>query len=333
MIYNNQDIPDHLAFIEIIGKVFLEKSRAPHPDALQKFRPRGITWPLMRSVQARAARLKRQENWVDGLKMVWLEGGNPDGQPLLLLHGFGASKENWLSLVPFLSRHHRLYVLDLPGWGESQFDPSRRYGMDHQAQRVIHWMDKVIGQPAHVVGSSMGGGIAGLVAARATDQVASVTLMNAAGVVGERLSPFASDLIQGRNSLVTRRFMDVVRLFTLTTRKNRFLLASALAPVMFEEMVRRRHVNRFLFRELLSHQPDVTLPSFSEMTVPALILWGEQDQVLDVSCVDSFKRLIPHAETVIFPDVGHLPMIEVPLRTARTLSRFWQGHLQSQQAA
>ena len=107
------------AFINEVGNAFLEKSRPPHPDAVRSWRPSGVTWPLMRVVQGKVSGLKKREAPVDGYKLVWLEGGNTNGPAVVLLHGFAASKENWLPLLPLLSRHYHLYVPDLPGWGES----------------------------------------------------------------------------------------------------------------------------------------------------------------------------------------------------------------------
>ena len=313
------------AFIDEVGRAFLEQTRPAHPEALKEWRPSGLTWPLMRRLQGRISGLARREGVIDGQKLVWLEGGNHAAPPVVLLHGFAASKENWLPLLPFLSRHYHLYVPDLPGWGESHFSPQHAYGMDHQADRLLDWIDQHIKGPAHIVGSSMGGALAGFIAARGAEHTRSLTLMNAAGARGSRASQFEQDLLKGRNTLVARRFADVLRLFTATTHRNRYLIAGALGPVMFGEMVSRRHVNRHMFRELVSHTPDEDREGFAEISAPTFILWGEQDKVLDVSCVDTFQALIPHAQSKRLRGIGHLPMVEAPALTARQLRRFWAG--------
>lgn len=314
-----------LAFIHEIGQTFLANSRPPHPQALRDWRPSGVTWPMMRVLHGRVSGLARREARIEGRRLVWLEGGNIDGPSVVLLHGFAASKENWLPLMPLLSRHYHLYVPDAPGWGESEFHPTLPYGMDHQAARLALWLEHYVNGPAHLVGSSMGGALAGLLAARSADHSRSLTLMNAAGARGSRMSPFEEDLLAGRNTLVTRRFADVMRLFTTTTHRNRYLIAGALAPIMFREMISRRHVNRHLFRELVSHEPGADLPGFTAIEAPTFILWGEQDKVLDVSCVDTFRKLIPHAGEKRLRGIGHLPMVEAPGLTARYLRRFWRA--------
>lgn len=312
------------AFINEVGSAFLNHSRAPHPDALSSWRPSGITWPIIRTINSKISGLKKRDALVDGSKMVWLEGGNTDGPAVVLMHGFSSSKENWLPLVPLLSRHYHIYVPDLPGWGESHFNPQKSYGIDHQSERISHWLEQHVNGPVHIVGSSMGGALAGYVSARSPEQIRSLTLMNAAGARGSELNSFEEDLLIGRNSLVAHRLVDVVRLLTITTHRNRHLLAGVLTPLVFNEIISRRHVNRYMFRELLGHAPQQDLPGFGNIITPTFILWGEQDKVLNVSCVDTFMQIIPHAEEKRLRGIGHLPMIEAPALTARYLRRFWE---------
>ncbi|MEK6788236.1 MAG: alpha/beta fold hydrolase [Pseudomonadota bacterium] len=278
--------------------------------------------PLLHRLHSTLTGLHSHHRQIEGRKLVWLQGGNPAGEPVLLLHGFGATKENWLPLLPFLARHYHLYIPDLPGWGESQFNAEALYGPDHQVARLATWAQQILPASAHVVGSSMGGGIAGLLAARHPELVASVTLMNAAGVGGCETTSFERGLLQGRNCLIAHNMKGVMNLLT-TAMQNR-ALALLIAPVMFWELVSRRHVNAHMFRHLLQYAPRPELPGFSAITVPTFILWGEDDQVLHVSCGDTFRALIPQARFKYLHGVGHLPMVECPRVTARLLRRFWR---------
>ena len=261
---------------------------------------------------------------IDGATMVWLEGGNPHGDPVVLLHGFASNKENWLLLLPFLAKRYRLYVPDLPAWGESHFRHEKVYGLDQQADRVADWARQILPRKAHFVGSSMGGGIAGLVAARHTDVTASLTLMNAAGVRGHGSTPFERGLMIGKNTLVPNTYAEVVRLFATVLERNRTPLSLVLASAMGQEMVSRRHVNRHLFHHMIAHSLHCERVGVSGVTVPTLILRGEEDQVLHHTCVETFKQLIPHAQVRKLQGVGHLPMVDVPAITAKNLNRFWR---------
>ena len=200
------------ALVHEIAPAYTANARKAHPEAIRGWRPSGQVWPLLRELQGRVIGLRKCRMEIDGATMVWLEGGNPHGDPVVLLHGFASNKENWLLLLPFLAKRYRLYVPDLPAWGESHFRHEKVYGLDQQADRVADWARQILPRKAHFVGSLMGGGIAGLVAARHTDVTASLTLMNAAGVRGHGSTPFERGLMIGKNTLVPNTYAEVVRL-------------------------------------------------------------------------------------------------------------------------
>jgi pimeloyl-ACP methyl ester carboxylesterase len=308
-------------FIDAVGPAYLARAKAPCPERVRGWRYQSFM-PLLHRLHGTLTGLRSRHGLVDGHKLIWLQGGNPAGEPVLLLHGFGASKENWLPLLPFLARRYQLFIPDLPGWGESQFCAEARYGLDQQVARLAEWMQQSLPTPVHVVGSSMGGGIAGLLAARHPALVRSVTLMNAAGVAGNATTRFERGLQQGRNGLIAHNMKGVLDLLT-SVMENR-ALALLMAPAMYWDLVSRRDVNEHMFRHLLQHEPAPELATFSAVAAPTFILWGEQDQVLHVSCGDTFKMLIPHAQFKRLRGVGHLPMVERPRVTARLLRRFWR---------
>ncbi len=308
-------------FIIEVAPVYLAKARPPKPERVANWRYRSVL-PLLNRLHSPVTGLVKQHMRVDGHRLVWLEGGNRLGEPVVLLHGFGASKENWLPLLPFLAKRYHLFLLDLPGWGESQFHPEARYGMDEQVARVAAWLPAAVCRPAHVVGSSMGGGIAGLLAGRHSEWVRSLTLMNAAGVAGKQHTPFELGLMQGRNGLIAHNLKGVFDLLAMTMSSR--ILAALMAPAMSGDLISRRHVNEHLFRQLLALDPDPALPAFSNVKMPALVIWGRNDRVLHVSCTEVFQTLIPHAHVRILDHIGHLPMVEVPRVTARLLRKHWR---------
>ncbi|PTQ88334.1 alpha/beta fold hydrolase [Agitococcus lubricus] len=312
------------ALVHEIAPAYVASAPKACPQAIRQWRPTGQVWPMLRELQGRVIGLRKCRMEVDGATMVWLEGGNPHGEAVVLLHGFASSKENWLLLLPFLAKRYRLYVPDLPAWGESHFRHEKVYGLDQQADRIAQWARQILPHKAHFVGSSMGGGIAGLVAARHPDITATLTLMNAAGVKGNQGSTaFERGLLLGRNTLVPNNYAEVVRLFSTVLERNRTALSLVLASAMGQEMVSRRHVNRHLFHHMIAHSLHDERQGVSAVQVPTLILWGEADQVLHHSCVETFQQLIPHARVRKLADVGHLPMVDVPATTAKHLNRFW----------
>lgn len=90
----------------------------------------------------------------DGLAMTYVEAGNPDGPPLLLLHGYTDNSRSWSLLAPLLA-DHRLIMLDLRGHGGSQA-PACCYGPDSLAHDVDGFMQAINLPRADVMGHSMG---------------------------------------------------------------------------------------------------------------------------------------------------------------------------------
>lgn len=311
------------SFVETVGQPYLAQSVAPDPAVLARWRPTRSIWNFARRSQVAVSGLKRRHVWLDQHRITYLEGGRHDGETVVLLHGFGANKENWLFLAGLLARRYRLLIPDLAGFGESHFIASSNYRLATQAERISRMLGLLKTGPVHIVGNSMGGAIAAIVAAHAPEAVLSLTLMNAAGVRGENPSDFETALMRGQNPLIPASLLDVARLFHITTRRNRTSLSALLTPILYREMVHRNPVNHRIFRDILQIEENPE-DLFTEISCPTLIIWGDSDEVLDVSCAATFKQLIPHARTCIFKDVGHLPMLEAPALTARALRTHWR---------
>ena len=134
-------------------------------------------------------------------EVSYLYSGTADaasGTPILHVHGFTGMKENWLPLMAAMGPGFRQYAPDLPGWGESERRDGADPGYAAQAERLAGFIDTVIGAPVTLVGHSMGGGIAAVLAARHPDKVRRLVLMSAAGVRFED-NAFGQAVLDGGN--------------------------------------------------------------------------------------------------------------------------------------
>ncbi|MEO6264816.1 MAG: alpha/beta hydrolase [Luteimonas sp.] len=245
-----------------------------------------------------------------------LSNDAPAGAPtLVLLHGFTGSKENWYPLAKRLGGQYRLLIPDLPGWGESERKPGEDYGFVAQAARVDAFIRALSPDRSVVLlGHSMGGGIAALVAARYPQQVARVGLLDAAGVrfkdnqfgidVFAGINPFA---VTDRASL--RRYIDTV--FHRPEAKpwipwpaSRGLIARRRADAGFEQGV----------LDKIGRGEERFLPGDEAINIrqPALLLWCRQDVVIDVSALDLYAARMPQASRVLLDDCGHMSLVERP---------------------
>ncbi|MCP3952871.1 MAG: alpha/beta hydrolase, partial [Desulfobacterales bacterium] len=109
------------------------------------------------------------------IPIEYLEGGQ--GDTLLLLHGFGANKDNWTRIGKHLTPHFRVIAPDLPGFGESGKNPDGDYSISAQARFVKDFVQALGIKSFHIGGSSMGGNIAGAYASSNPETLKSLLLI------------------------------------------------------------------------------------------------------------------------------------------------------------
>lgn len=290
---------------------------------LQAWRPASRSlWRSLQGLMTVQAGMSRGLASVDGHQLHFWRGGRAGAPTLLLLHGFGASRENWAFLLPYLRGHFQLLVPDLPGFGVSEFRYGADYSLAAQADRLALFLEQSNCDQVYVAGSSMGGAIAAQLAARHPQKVAALCLMNAAGAPGKRMSILESGVAAGKNYLAPRRRGDTATVMDVCLHRDRRLLGRALAWLMAGEMCHRFPVNHYLFQSLVTSLHD-TWCQLPQVAAPTLVLWGDSDRVLDVTCTEAFNQRLPNSQVMVMPGVGHLPMLEMPQVTANILRDFW----------
>jgi len=257
----------------------------------------------------RAAGLRRRQIDIPGFRLAYLDGGR--GEPLVLLHGIGADKDNFLPVARLLTRHYRVIVPDLPGFGESDKPAEASYRVAAQVERLDHFRAALGLNRIHLGGNSMGGLIAGAYAATCPEQVDSLWLLAPAGVKAAKPSELMTAVAQGAPlPIFARDVAELRRLMAFVMHRPpympRFVLTS-LAAQQCEGYLRNQRIVAELVEgpgldELLAHQP----------RVPALIVWGERDRAVDVSGAAILRGLLPVSRALVLREVGHVPMIEVP---------------------
>ncbi len=250
------------------------------------------------------------------------DDAHADEPTVVMLHGFTGSKENWYPLAARLRGKYRLLVPDLPGWGESERKPGGDYGFSAQAQRVAAFIQALSpGKPVVLLGHSMGGGIAALVAARYPRLVAKVALLDSAGVRFQE-NQFGLDVLAGKNPFAVsdaaslQRYIDTV--FHRKQAKpwipwpaSSGLIAMRKRDAAFEQSV-LDHIGR---------GPEQFVPGQEAANIqqPALLLWGRQDAVIDPSAMALFAAKMPHARQVLVDDAGHMSLMEQPMTVANAV--------------
>lgn len=123
---------------------------------------------------------RKQIDLPDGLRYVYLEGGK--GEPLMLLHGFGANKDHFTGVARLLTPHYRVIVPDIIGFGESAHPQEADYSPKAQVVRLKALAQALGIKNMHVGGNSMGGQIALSYTALHPEKVKSLWLLDPAGI-------------------------------------------------------------------------------------------------------------------------------------------------------
>lgn len=247
-----------------------------------------------------------------------LEAGPADAPLVVLLHGFTGAKENFLPLMAEMEPGYRVIAPDLPGWGESTRRAGADYGVVAQSERVSAWLKTLPRTPDLLVGHSMGGHIAALVAAKHPEQVQGLALMSSAGVPFKE-NAFAKAVLKGGHPFAVdnRESLDAYLGLVFTDPPfvpwpvDRAFIEHRIADHDFEVAV----LNRMRGDEAFAVQP-----LLGRIQAPVVLLWCDDDRVIDPSAAAAYAEDLATSHTVMLKGCGHMPMVADAPQTAAALS-------------
>ncbi len=288
-----------------------------------------ITGKLMyRQAMYRESRFygfKLKHYHIDGFNVYWLCNEKPKKSrgTLLLLHGLSAEKAHWLRFARYFVKDYHIVIPDLAGHGQTGYAPDADYSTEAQARRMIELLDHLHIDKVHVLGNSMGGFIAARLATKWPARIASLGLMNAAGLQARTHSALVHSIEAGRNPFLLNSLAEFDELMNLAAFKQQWLPSQVRLMLAKQYSDRRERLfNIFLQLQNEIYPHDWVSEQIAKVDMPAFVVWGEFDKLLDIDMLKHFSELIPHAKTVSMPQTGHMPMIERPLRTARYYRKF-----------
>jgi abhydrolase domain-containing protein 6 len=270
--------------------------------------------------QRRAADLVKQSVQVDDHRIVYLEGGK--GETVVLLHGFGGSKDDW----PLFARHLKgfhLVIPDIPGFGESSQVPTDSYDVESQVKRLDRFMEVLHLDKFHMAGESMGGALTATYGAKYPEKVLTLALLDPAGAPSENKSEVVRQLEQGTNPLLVANAADFDKLMALLFVKTPPIPAP-FKRILVADMIAHKEFNKKIWNDW--NPEKFTLAAVLPLIqAPVLIIWGDQDKVTDIGGVAFLEKNLKRYKVVILKDTGHLPMFEKPEETARAYLSFLKG--------
>ncbi len=262
---------------------------------------------------------------LDGMDVHYRITGD-SGAFIVLLHGTGSSLHTWEGWTQELSMHYRVVSFDLPGFGLTGPEPAGIYSRGRYLRFIDDMLVKLDIDSCHMAGNSFGGYMAWSYAAQHPEKVRKLALLNASGYPQDH-----------RSAPIGFRMQRVKWLKPLLTRITpEFLIRKSVKDVYYDDSkVTDELVQRYydlLLREgnrggLMGKSAQITYGHANEIRLvrcPTLIMWGDSDKLVNAEAASRFHADIPDSELLIYGNMGHVPMEEIPEISARDLIAFLQ---------
>jgi pimeloyl-ACP methyl ester carboxylesterase len=247
---------------------------------------------------------------INGLDTYYTVEGR--GNPVILLHGWGASSQSLASLMTALTDTFRVLAVDLPGFGWSQ-PPSEAWGTAEYAGHVERLMQETGTGSTALVGHSFGGRIAIQLSARQPARVSRLVLVASAGIRPRRGPTYHLRVAAAK---LMKRFFSlpgwgacgqrVIVKVSERVGSRDYRMAGRMRPTLVKVV-----------------NEDLT-PLLPAIQAPTLLLWGDRDQEVPRTAMEIMVRGIPRSRLVVLTGAGHFPFLDMPEEFCRTLKRFLQ---------
>lgn len=264
-------------------------------------------------------------------KIRYHEYGGPSGKtPMLFIHGYGAMIEHWNLNTPEFERDHKIYAMDLMGFGGSQ-KPNAHYSLDLWSEQIDAFLEHKGLDRIILIGHSMGGATSLWFANRRPEKLETLVLVDPSGIFADNIGDFERVLYKLIGSPIIGDVM-----FRLMA--NSFGARQSLVPTYYDQSKVTEELVEQFAKPLRdegaswsylspSRRPHEFL--LESLTRPcnfqgeALIVWGEFDKGLPaVQLVPEFKKLLPHAEVLMIPGAAHCAQHDAPEAFNRGLRHF-----------
>lgn len=257
---------------------------------------------------------------VDGILVHYTDEGK--GTPIILLHGTGASLHTWDLWAEKLKENYRVLRITLPGFGLSGPRLDKRYEIKDYVNLLNSFVELVGIEKFYLVGNSLGGSIAWLYTSFYDEKIKKLILINSSGFEMVEI-PFVIRI--ARNNFLN---------FLVKKTSAKFLIKKSLKEVYYDDkLISKSTIDRyyklnlregnrqaFIDRALINYV-DYT-SRLKKIKSPTLILWGENDEWINVKYAQKFKSMIKDSRVSIMNRTGHIPMEEKPYESLKIMQDF-----------
>ncbi len=278
-------------------------------------RPKDVEWEQNRELVFHADYSRFME--VDGVRLHYQEAGDPEGPPMILIHGFAASNLVWSKVfLEFAAAGYRVIAPDLPGYGYSGKPRHLDYTIASQAEMIVGFLERLEIDRAVFLGSSYGAAVAATIALDHAGLVEKLIMVGAVNnnkptryllmrlfgspIIGDILSP----LLVGSRRLLRLRMKRVYDRHSWVLDERR--VDARHLPL------RTRGAHRAIIRTVRRWDAERVSRDAHLLRQPTLLLWGDTDREVPLADGERLHEAIAGSRLIVFRECGHLPHEEYP---------------------
>jgi pimeloyl-ACP methyl ester carboxylesterase len=252
------------------------------------------------------------------------------GDPLLCIHGFGASLYSWRNFIEPLSKDYQLILIDLKGCGKSPKPLDTKYSTQDHADLLYQFILEHDLRNLTLIGNSFGGALSLLLSIMLADagesgRLKALVLIDAGAYkeyIPAYLKLLSVPLINLGVYLVPSRLAVraiLRKAYYDPSKITEEQIAAYAAPIAAPG---GKHALRETGSQLVPANFDELIKRYKDITVPTLIIWGRQDQIIPLKVGDLLNRDIASSTLKIIEECGHAPQEEKPEETVPLVLEF-----------
>lgn len=233
---------------------------------------------------------------------------------IIVLHGWGSSSKRWEAVKSFLeAKGHKVYIPDLPGFGENP-PPARAWSVEDYAEWVKKWSEEEGLADFCLVGYSFGGGVAAVFAAKYPSKVLALVLIGAAIIRRKTAKKYVYLVL----SKIGKAFFSVPVLSSFRHLAQRFLYKL----IGVNDYVRATLTSQVM-KETFQKTVATDLQGYlSDIAAPTLLIWGDKDKATPVGDASLIRKQIAHSRLEIIEGAGHRLHMHCPEKVAAAIITF-----------
>tara|TARA_B100001939_G_C16901099_1_gene600018 strand:- start:607 stop:1446 length:840 start_codon:yes stop_codon:yes gene_type:complete len=257
---------------------------------------------------------------VDGLDVHYRDEGK--GEVLLLIHGTFSSLHTYDEWTNILKDHFRVIRLDLPGFGITGPSMDNKYSIELFIEFILSFLNAIKIKKFHIAGNSLGGWMSWELALICPDRIKKMVLLNSAGYINDRNYPLPFVIAQTpflRNafSFIPRA---IVRRFLRQVFCDQTVITELMVNRYYDLIHREGNLDAFV--KIANSYFIQNTHNLNKIHLPVLIMWGNKDRWISPNHAQYFHREIPKSKLLIYENVGHVPMEEIPEKSALDVISF-----------